>query len=162
MKYEFIEKTIDEYELHYTDKNGKEKVIPFKRTVELATKLQSADAEARLELYNFLTSVGKSKKDFIIERTDENGKIIVDETNYREFESDFLMKKQFEIAMNIYKTVFKMEFTDLLLDMGISENTAEDFATKLNDFSLELRDILVNGKVKNPSPKKDENKQDTI
>lgn len=158
MKYEFIEKTIDEYELHYTDKNGKEKIIPFKRTVALATKLQSADAEARLELYNFLTSVGKSKKDFVIERTDENGKIIVDETNYREFESDFLMKKQFEIAMNIYKTVFNMEFTDLLNDMGISEETAEDFANKLNDFSLELREILINGKVKNPSPKKENNK----
>lgn len=158
MKYEFIEKTIDEYELHYTDKNGEEKIIPFKRTVALATKLQSADAEARLELYNFLTSVGKSKKDFVIERTDENGKIIVDETNYREFESDFLMKKQFEIAMNIYKTVFNMEFTDLLSDMGISEETAEDFANKLNDFSLELREILINGKVKNPSPKKENNK----
>ena len=36
MKYEFNEKTIDEYELHYTDKKRKEKVIPFKRTVELA------------------------------------------------------------------------------------------------------------------------------
>lgn len=158
MKYEFIEKTLDDYELHYTDKDGKEKVIPFKRTVELATRLQSADAEARMELYSFLTKIGKSKKDFIIEKTDSNGKIIVDETNYREFESDFLMKKQFEIAMGIYKTVFGMEFTDLLMDMGINENTAEDFASKLDKFSLELREILVNGKTKNPSPKKESNK----
>ena len=158
MKYEFIEKTIDEYELHYTDKNNEEKIIPFKRTVALATKLQSADAEARMELYTYLTSIGKTKQDFIIERTDKNGKIIVDETNYREFESDFLTKKQFEIAMGIYKEVFGIEFNDLLLDMGISAETAEDFAKNLEQFSTELREILINGKVKNPSTKKENNK----
>ena len=61
MKYEFKEISLDNYELHYIDKEGKEKVIPFKRTVELAKKLQSADADARFEMLEYLTKMVNQK-----------------------------------------------------------------------------------------------------
>ena len=150
MKYEFKEVSLDQYELIYTDKNGKEVIKPFKRTVELASRLQSGDAEARMELYSYLTKVGKTKEDFIIEKT-ENGKIIRDETNYREFESDFITKKSFEIAMEIYKDLFGMDFPELLVDMGLNEETADDFSKNMEKFSSELREILIYGKKKTPS-----------
>jgi hypothetical protein len=143
MKYNFEEKTLDEYVLHYTNVDGEEKNIPFKRTVELAKKIQSSDAEARIKLFSYLTEIGKTKKDFIIERK-ENGKIIVDETNYRELESEFLERQQLETAMDIYRSLFNMELPDLLIDMGL------DTQEKVQDFSLELREILINGKVKTP------------
>ena len=149
MKYEFKEVSLDEYELHYTDKNGKEKVIPFKRTVELARKLQSADADARFEMLEYLQSKGKTKEDFIIEKH-ENGKIIVDESNYREFEASFLERKQMELLIEIYKSLFNMEVQDLFLDMNITEKDSQ----KVQDFSLELREILINGKTKTPSIQK--------
>lgn len=146
MKYEFKEISLDNYELHYIDKEGKEKVIPFKRTVELAKKLQSADADARFEMLEYLTKNGKSKNDFIIEKH-ENGKTIIDETNYREFEASFIERKQLELALEVYKMLFNMELTDLYLDMGITDKDQE----KVQEFSLELRDILINGKTKTPS-----------
>lgn len=149
MKYEFKELSLDNYELHYIDKNGKEKIIPFKRTIELARKLQSADADARFEMLEYLQSKGKSKEDLIIERQ-ENGKIIRDETNYREFEASFLERKQMELLVEIYKMLFNMEVQDLFLDMNITDKDQQ----KVQDFSLELREILINGKVKTPSLQK--------
>lgn len=155
MKYEFKEISLDEYELHYTDKNGNEVVKPFKRTVELATKLQSGDVDARMEFYSNMTKAGKTKDDYIIKR-EVDGKIIYDETNYRELESDFITKRSFEIAMEIYRTLFGMDFMELLLDMGLSEETADDFKDNMDKFSLELREILIHGKKKTPSTNKKE------
>lgn len=146
MKYEFIEKNLDEYELHYTNKDGKEVIKPFKRTVELAHKLASADKEARMELFTYLTSIGKTKNDFIIQRK-ENGKIIYDETNYREFEASFLQEIALKQAFEIYKELFQMEAVDFLVDLGINENDVDTFS----EFNNELHDILANGKVKTPS-----------
>lgn len=150
MNYEFVEKTLDDYELHYTNKEGKEVIKPFKRTVDLAVKLQSGDADARFKLLDYLTKKGKTKEDLIIERK-ENGKIIRDETNYREFESSFLLQYQYETAMKLYEELFGMDFTELLLDMGLSEENSNDFNEKIVPFSTELREILINGKVKTPS-----------
>lgn len=157
MKYEFIEKSLDEYELHYINKDGKEVIKPFKRTVELASKLASADKDARMELFTYLTSIGKTKNDFIIKK-EENGKIIYDESNYREFENTFLTNKALEIAIKLYENLFQMDFTDLVIDMGLSENDAEAWS----NFNVELHDIIVNGKVKNPSTKSKGDKQNNI
>lgn len=157
MKYEFIEKGLDEYELHYVNKDGKEVIKPFKRTVELAHKLASADKDARMELFTYLTSIGKTKDDFIIKK-EQDGKIIYDETNYREFESSFLQTKALEIAIKLYENLFKMEFTDLIIDMGLTEKDTEAWG----NFNTELHDLIVNGKVKTPSTKEKGNKQDNI
>lgn len=157
MKYEFIEKGLDEYELHYTNKDGKEVIKPFKRTVELAHKLASADKDARMELFTYLTSIGKTKDDFIIKK-EVDGKIIYDETNYREFESSFLQNKALEIALKLYEDLFKIDFATLVLDMGLDENDSEAWG----NFNIELHDIIVNGKVKTPSTKEKSNKQDNI
>lgn len=157
MKYEFIEKGLDEYELHYVNKDGKEVIKPFKRTVELAHKLASADKDARMELFTYLTSIGKTKDDFIIKK-EVDGKIIYDETNYREFESSFLQTKALEIAIKLYENLFKMEFTDLIIDMGLTEKDTEAWG----NFNTELHDLIVNGKVKTPSTKEKGNKQDNI
>lgn len=146
MKYEFKEVSLDNYELHYTNKDGVKKIIPFKRTVELATKIQGADANARLKLFEYLTKLGKTKNDFIIEKT-VDGKIVRDETNYRELEASFIEREAIELAMDLYKSLFNMELLDLYTDMGISEKDYD----KVQDFSLELRDILINGKTKTPS-----------
>lgn len=146
MKYEFKEIGLDDYELHYTDKEGKEKVIPFKRTVKLAKELQSVEANAKMKLMEYLTQIGKTKNDFIIER-EENGKIIRDETNYRELEKEYLDNQRLLSINEIYKQLFNMEIAELIIDMNVGAQDGE----KYNQFSLELGDIILNGKVKTPS-----------
>lgn len=140
MKYEIKEIGLDDYELHYKDKEGNDKVIPFKRTVDLAVKIQNIDASSRFKMLNYLTSIGKSKEDLIVERK-ENGKIIRDETNYREFEASFLLQEQFTIALEIYENLFKKDFVELISEMGLNEKESAEFGT-------EIREILINGKVK--------------
>lgn len=146
MKYEFVEKSLDEYELHYTNTKGEEVIKPFKRSVELAVKLQRSDADARFKMLEYLTQQGKTKDDFVIKK-EVNGKITYDETNYREFEAGFIENQQLQLALEIYRQLFNMDLQDLLLDMGFTDKDQE-IAGK---FSLELRDILINGKVKTPS-----------
>lgn len=153
MKYEFKETGLDEYELHYTNKDGKEVIKPFKRTIELAHKLASADVNARMEFYSNMTKAGLTKDDYIIKK-EVDGKIIYDETNYRELEASFLQNKAVEIALKLYEDLFKMDFTDLVLDMGLNENDVEAWGK----FNLELHDIIVNGKVKTPSTKQKNDK----
>ena len=141
MKYEIKEIGLDDYELHYKDKEGNDKVIPFKRTVDLAVKIQNIDARSRFKMLNYLTSIGKSKEDLIVERKQADGKIIRDETNYREFEASFLLQEQFTIALEIYENLFKKDFVELISEMGLNEKESAEFGT-------EIREILINGKVK--------------
>lgn len=135
-KYEFKAKGLDEFELHYQDKDGQQVIIPFKRTIELAKMLNSIDAEARFKMYSYLTSIGKTKNDLIIERTDAEGKIIVDETNYREFESNFLLQAQYEVGMKIYKTLFNMSLEDIITKIGLTEQESYLFGSKVHDIIL--------------------------
>lgn len=146
MKYEIKEISLDNYELHYKNKDGKDVVRPFKRTVELASKIQGATASARFKLFDYLTKLGKTKKDFIIERKDEEGRIVVDESNYRELEASFLLEEQMQLALDLYKELFGIDLPDLLIDMGI-ENNGE----VVGKLSTEIREIIINGKLKTPS-----------
>ena len=54
MKYEFIKIDLDTYKLVYTNKEKKEVSIEFKRTIEMAEKLQGIVATARLNMYKEL------------------------------------------------------------------------------------------------------------
>ena len=75
-----------------------------------------------------------------------------------EFEASFLEREQLEMANNIYKELFKKDIAELLLDMGLTDNDKD----KVQEFSLELRDILINGKVKTPSIQEIPTEQDNI
>ena len=50
MNYEFKEISLDNYELHYTNKDGEKKVIPFKRTVALAKKITKCRRKRKNEI----------------------------------------------------------------------------------------------------------------
>ena len=149
-KYEFKSISLDEFELHYEKKDGQKVVIPFKRTIELAQMLNSIDSKARFEMYSYLTSIGKTKNDLIIERTDAEGKIIVDETNYREFEANFLLQAQYKVGKEIYLKLFNMTLEDIITSMGLSEQESYLFGAKVHD-------IIINGLNDDKIPSKTEN-----
>lgn len=137
-KYEIKPVSLDEFELHYTNKDNQEVVIPFKRTVELAVKLQSVDSNARFKMYEYLTSIGKSKKDLILEKHNTDGTITYDETNYREFEANFLLQEQSKIAQEVFKSLLGMTVEEIIISMNLNETEAYLFSSK-------LREILING-----------------
>lgn len=148
-KYEFKSISLDNFELHYM-KDNQEIVKPFKRTVELASKIQNVDADARFKMFEYLTKNGKSKKDLIVEKTDKDGKIIVDETNYREFESNFILQAQYEMAKELYKTLFGMTLEEIIIELNLTEQEAYLFGAK-------VRELLINGVQDDKIPSKTEN-----
>lgn len=134
-KYEFKTISTDQFELHYDKKSGdtiEHKVIPFKRTIEMARKLQSLDATARFNMLTYLNSIGKTKKDLIVERKTDDGKIEVDETNYREFENAFLMEERFKLANDVFLMTLGMDLLTILQEIGLdNEQDSLLFSTKL-------------------------------
>ncbi len=150
-KYEIKPIDTDNFELHYINKDNQSVVIPFKRTVELAVKLQSVDSNARFKMYEYLTSIGKSKKDLILERKNGDGTITVDETNYREFEANFLLQEQYKVATEIFKDLLGRTVEELVIDMNLSSEESYLFSSK-------LREILIKGVSKDDIPPRVETK----
>lgn len=150
-KYEIKPIDTDNFELHYINKDNQSVVIPFKRTVELAVKLQSVDSNARFKMYEYLTSIGKSKKDLILERKNGDGTITVDETNYREFETNFLLQEQYKVATEIFKELLGKTVEELVIDMNLSSEESYLFSSK-------LREILIKGVSKDDIPPRVETK----
>lgn len=150
-KYEIKPIDTDNFELHYINKDNQSVVIPFKRTVELAVKLQSVDSNARFKMYEYLTSIGKSKKDLILERKNGDGTTTVDETNYREFEANFLLQEQYKVATEIFKELLGRTVEELVIDMNLSSEESYLFSSK-------LREILIKGVSKDDIPPRVETK----
>lgn len=150
-KYEIKPIDTDNFELHYINKDNQSVVIPFKRTVELAVKLQSVESNARFKMYEYLTSIGKSKKDLIVERKNGDGTITVDETNYREFEANFLLQEQYKVATEIFKDLLGRTVEELVIDMNLSSEESYLFSSK-------LREILIKGVSKDDIPPRVETK----
>lgn len=145
MIYEFTKIDLDTYKLVYTDKNGKQKEIEFKRTIELAKKLEETTANARFKLYEFLSSRNKTKEDFIVKRSDGKGHTTYDESNYVEFENKFIEEQSAITIDEIMKSCFKMSMYELMEDMiqkGISEKAIKEQSMM---FGQKFRTVIING-----------------
>ena len=64
-------------------------------------------------MLTYLNSIGK-QKDLVVERKTADGKIEIDETNYREFENSFLMEERFKLANDVYKMTLGMGSIDCI------------------------------------------------
>ena len=83
-RFETIEE--DLFKLVYI-KNGETKEIPFKRNIDIASRMDGVNSNANKKLMLELTKEGLTASDFTIKRTTEDGKIIYDNTNWIEFKS---------------------------------------------------------------------------
>ena len=142
MDYEFKKISLDDYELIYK-KNGKEKKIPFKRTVEIAEMLDGITAEAKFKLGDFLTKKGKTKNDLVIKKDLGNGKIIYDETNYLQLENQFIQEEQILTVNKIIEKSFNMNMIKLFEELGIDVTSTDPvLGEKMALFGQKLITIL--------------------
>lgn len=153
MNYEFIKNGLDDYTLKYTDKDNKPVEIPFKRTIEMATKVQAITSNARIKMFKELTKQGMTKDDLIIRRDDGKGHITYDETNYIEFEKKYL-EEETALTMNeIMEECFKMNIIDLFTSMGINLNSNDPITVKkVSMFSNKFGMIIGNKDVTPSEP----------
>lgn len=145
--YEFKFISTDNYELRYTDKDKNEKVIPFTRTIEMASKLQSIEKRARLSMYKDLTEMGMTKDDLVVVK-EINGKRIYDESNYVSYEQNYMDLARYEIINEIFELCFKKNLNDLLIDMGLTEKSDPK---QVELFSNKFATIII-GKDKEETP----------
>lgn len=113
----------------------------FKKNIELSRKIQSVNANARLNMIKWMKSEGIKKSD-LIETINKNGKVIYDETMYRDVERGFIEDEAIKTAGSIFNTLFHKTTEETLLELEIlDENEANRLGTEINA-------ILTN---KNPS-----------
>lgn len=140
MKYQFIERDKDTTILKYQDKE-----FEIKRDVELQTKVQSVHSKARTKMFIELTKQGIKKEDLIIKEI-KNGKTYEDNSNLQEVEKGYVEIETLNLMDEISKKYTNMTFSELIIDIGLSENNYEEIENFTKDFTLAIR-----GNSKTPS-----------
>lgn len=95
--------------------------IRFKRDVKLAKGIQEITPNARLKMIKFLKEKGMTKDD-LIEKKVKNGKIIYDETAYRELENGFIRDETINFTYELFNIVFGQNPEDLAAYLGITND----------------------------------------
>lgn len=140
MKYQFTEKDKDTTILKYQDKE-----FEIKRDVELQTKVQSVHSKARTKMFIELTKQGIKKEDLIIKEI-KNGKTYEDNSNLQEVEKGYVEIETLNLMDEISKKYTNMTFSELIIDIGLSENNYKEIENFTKDFTLAIR-----GNSKTPS-----------
>ena len=104
-----------------------ENSIKFKRNVKLAKAIQDITPNARLKMIKFLKEKGMTKDD-LIDKKVKNGKIIYNETAYRELENGFIRDETANFTYELFNVVFEKTPEELTVYLGI---TNEDEGNRL-------------------------------
>lgn len=127
MKYQFIQEDEDTTILKYKDKE-----YTIKRDVELVSKLQSVNRDARLSMYADLVKKGLSKDKLVI-TTKKDGKTYVDNSYLDELEKQYLKDEQYNLFNDLCKHYFDMSMEQLVLDIGLKPDESQKFGTELGE-----------------------------
>ena len=143
-RFETIEE--DLFKLVYI-KNGETKEIPFKRNIDIASRMDGVNSNANKKLMLELTKEGLTASDFTIKRTTEDGKIIYDNTNWIEFKKAKIEEETGLVLIDILEHSFKMKAEDLFEELGLDMNNEQE----LQDFLLDYFKIMKEEKNAFPS-----------
>lgn len=127
MKYEFIKNGKDDYILKYKDQQ-----INFKSTVDVTTKLQESIEKGKNNLIFDLAKQGLTVKSLAIE-TKKDGKTYVDNSNYEMLEKNYINKSRTDVFMEIVEELFNKKFTDLIIEMELTEKEMAKFGEDLGN-----------------------------
>lgn len=120
MKYEFIKVDEDTNKLKYKDKE-----FEFKVSVKIVKEIQGLVIESRIQAISDLAKQGQSIKDFTIE-TKKDGKTYYDNSNKKELELIYQEKAILSYYDKKCEEITGMNFTDLMIDIGLDINDEEE------------------------------------
>lgn len=133
---QFIIEQIDE-DTYKVKSLVNEKELSFKKNIELSRKIQSVNANARLNMIKWMKSESLKKSD-LIETTTKNGKVIYDETVYRDLERGFIEDEAIKIVGQIFNILFNKSIEEVMLELNITDKNEG------NRFGVEIRSVLSN------------------
>jgi len=128
MKYDFKKLDEDTYELINLSDNAS---YQFKRTIDLMKDLDSIEANARLKMIKYMIENKIKKDDLIIRETVADGKVVYDESYYRDFEAGFIQTEQYNTINGLYLKLFKKGLLELTEELKLNADEALMFGTKL-------------------------------
>ena len=138
MKYEIVQNGKDDYSLKYKDKE-----IKFHSTLDIVSKLQEANKNARMKLLMDLSKQGITLKE-LTKETKEDGKTIYDNSNREELEKIYLQEEQSRIFQESLEKMLGTSLLDLINDIGLTETS------EVEKFSTELGQVMVGQFPSNP------------
>lgn len=147
-EYKYNKVALDEYTLEYRNINGIDVKRPLKRSIEMAQKIQGIPVKSRIKMYKEMTKNNITKEDLIIKTTKEDGTIVYDETNYREFEQKFMGETVIEVIGDLIKSSFNVELVELMRDMGVDITKVDENKKVEQNVVKFLTDFMniINGK----------------
>lgn len=125
VKYEFKKLSKDEYVLSY-EKNGEEKTINFKQTIDIAKTNEEKYIKANLKINKALAEEGMTKDDLIIKKINPDGTESYDEKNFIEFRNIILRRIEAENIVEILTKTFDRPLDDLFAELEIDDKNEDE------------------------------------
>lgn len=137
-----MEENVKQFKIEQVDEDSykvkslvNDKELVFKKNVELSRKIQSVNANARLNMIKWMKSEGLKKTD-LIETINKNGKVIYDETMYRDVERGFIEDEAKKLSSQIFNIIFNKTIEEAILELNITDEN-EGYR-----FGVEIRNVL--------------------
>lgn len=125
VKYEFKKLSKDEYVLNYI-KNGEEKTINFKQTIDIAKTNEEKYIKANLKINKALAEEGMTKDDLIIKKINPDGTESYDEKNFIEFRNMILRRIEAENIVEVLTKTFDRPLDDLFAELEIDDKNEDE------------------------------------
>lgn len=120
VKYEFKKLTKDDYELKY-EKNGEEKTISFKQTIDIAKTNEEKYIKANLKINKALAEEGITKDDLIVKKVNPDGTETYDERNFIEFRNMILNRIEAENIVEVLSKTFGRTLDEIFTELEIDD-----------------------------------------
>lgn len=120
VKYEFKKLTKDDYELKY-EKNGEEKTISFKQTIDIAKTNEEKYIKANLKINKALAEEGLTKDDLIVKKINPDGTETYDERNFIEFRNMTLNRIEAENIVEVLSKTFGKTLDEIFTELEIDD-----------------------------------------
>ena len=125
VKYEFKKLSKDDYVLNYI-KNGEEKTINFKQTIDIAKTNEEKYIKANLKINKALAEEGMTKDDLIIKKINPDGTESYDEKNFIEFRNMILRRIEAENIVEVLTKTFDRPLDELFAELEIDDKNEDE------------------------------------
>lgn len=146
VQYEFKKLSKDDYELKY-EKNGEEKTISFKQTIDIAKTNEEKYIKANLKINKALADEGMTKDDLIIKKINPDGTETYDERNFIEFRNMILNRIEAENIVEVLSKTFGKSLDEIFTELDIDSRNNEEVINFFEKYGEAL-------KSQNPSEEK--------
>lgn len=125
VQYDFKKLSKDEYVLNYI-KNGEEKTINFKQTIDIAKTNEEKYIKANLKINKALAEEGMTKDDLIIKKINPDGTESYDEKNFIEFRNMILRRIEAENIVEVLTKTFDRPLDELFTELEIDDKNEDE------------------------------------